>query len=138
MSVPELPSNFSYQEEMFKYYLEDLYPTKSQDGVQIMLNCLLGKHRQQYPITTPEHAQNFHISNMSVPELPPNISSLEEMSQTSLERFSAKIERLETKILSTCAPLQISKLPTKPKEVLGYREPIKWDHVFSSNDVEEE
>ena len=46
ISVPELLSNFSSQEDTFKAYLEDLYHTKSQEGIQFMLNYLLGKHRR--------------------------------------------------------------------------------------------
>ena len=41
MSVLELPLKLSYKEEMFKDYLEDLVPTKSQEGILIMLNYLL-------------------------------------------------------------------------------------------------
>ena len=49
MSFPELPSNFSSQEEILRGYLEYLYPTKSQDGIQIMLNYLIRTRRQQDP-----------------------------------------------------------------------------------------
>ena len=84
MSFPELPSNFSSQEEILRGYLEYLYPTKSQDGIQIMLNYLIRTRRQQDPFFTLAHAQNFHISNMSVPKLPSNISFPEETYQNSL------------------------------------------------------
>ena len=123
---------------IFKAYLENLYPTKSQEGIQIMINYLLVTRRRQESINTPQNAQNFHIYKISVPELPSNISSPEEASQISLGRFSSIIEIIETMLLSTCASLQISKIPTQPKTVSGSFDPIKWDHVVSSDDVEED
>ena len=52
--------------------------------------------------------------------------------------FSAVINRLETILRYPCAPLQIAKLTAQPKSVSGSCYPIKWDHVVSSNDVEED
>ena len=46
------------------------------------------------------------------------------------------IERLETMIIYTRVPLQISKLQTQPKSVSGSRDPINQDHVFIGDDVE--
>ena len=40
-------------------------------------------------------------------------------------------------LLYTHEPRQISKLQTQPKEVYVSREPIKWEYVFRSDDVEE-
>ena len=71
-----------------------------------MLNVLLSKRRQQEPIVTTAHAQNFKIFNMSVPELLSNISLLEETSKTYLDWFSGAIDRLETMRNSTCIQLQ--------------------------------
>ena len=86
ISVPELLSGFSSQEDMFKSYRSGLYPTKSQEVIKIILNCLISTRHRQDPISTPAHAQNFHISNMSVPKIPSNISYSEETSQPSIER----------------------------------------------------
>ena len=47
---------------MFKDYLEDLYPTKSQEGIQIIFYYLLVTRRWQDPIATLAYVQNFHIS----------------------------------------------------------------------------
>ena len=102
-----------------------------------MLNNLLGTHCLQEPIATLEHAQNFHIYKILVPKLPPNISSPGETSQTSLERFSTGIDRLETVLPSPSATLQISKLPTQPKAFSASLDPIKWYHDFSRSDVKE-
>ena len=100
-----------------------------------MLNHLLGTHCLQEPIATLAHAQNFHISNILVPKLSPYISSPEETSQTSLERFYAVIDILENILPYPSEPLQISKLPTQPKTFSVSRYPIKWDHVVSRNYV---
>ena len=137
MSVLEIPSKLSPEEDMFKAYLENLYTTKLQEGIQIMLNYLLGTRHWQDTTATPEHAQNFHISNMSAPELPSKISSPEEIYQTSLMRFYAIIGRLETMLIYPRAPLQISNIPKQPKEIYGYHYPINWYHVVRINDVEQ-
>ena len=73
MSFPELLYNISSQEETFIASIETIYPTKSQKSIQTMLNYLVSKFFRQYPFITIEHAQNLHISKMSVPELPSNI-----------------------------------------------------------------
>ena len=60
------------------------------------------------------------------------------MSQTSLERFCVRIDRLEAMLLSTRVPLQISNLQTQPKAVYGSCDPIKWYHFVISDDVKED
>ena len=59
------------------------------------------------------------------------------MSKTSLERFYAAIDRLETMLLFLHTQLQIPDLPTQPKVVSSSHNPIKWDHVVSSDDIKE-
>ena len=102
-----------------------------------MINYLLGTHRRQEPIVMPEQVQNFHITKTSVPKLPSNISSPEDTSQTSLERFSVVIERPENTLLYTRASLQLSKVQTQHKDSPDSLDPIKWSHVVRSDDVDE-
>ena len=83
------------------------------------------------------HIKNCKISNISIPELPSKSSSQYNIPQMSLERLYSVIERLETIIISKGVILQMSKLQTQPKSVSGYRDPKNWDHVVSSDDVEE-
>ena len=80
ISIPEIFSSLSSEENMFTAYIENLYLTKSQEGIQIMLYSLLGKSRQQESIIIMAKIQNFYISKMSVPEIQTNISSQEEIS----------------------------------------------------------
>ena len=44
-------------------------------------------------------------------------------------------DRLETMLLYTCAPLQISRILTKPKAESSSCDPIKWYPVVIGDDV---
>ena len=75
-----------------------------------MINSLLSTHRRKYPISTLTHAKNVHSSNISVPEIPSNITSSEETYITSIEKLYAVINILETMIFCPRAQLQMSKI----------------------------
>ena len=91
-----------------------------------MFKYLLGTHHGQDPITTPAHAQNFHIFKMLVPKLQPNISSSEDISQTSTERLYSVNEIPETVPFSSSETLKYIKLQSQHKSVSGSCDLIKW------------
>ena len=55
MTVQELPSNFSLKEDIFTAYIQNLYPTKSQEGIQIWLDTLRVTSHQQWTIIMTAH-----------------------------------------------------------------------------------
>ena len=67
-----------------------------------MLNDLVIKFRQHKTIVTTTHTQNFHISKMSVPELPSNISLPEEKFQDSLKILFILIEEIHSELTNVC------------------------------------
>ena len=96
-----------------------------------MLDYLLGTHHKQEPIAKSAHAQNFHISKMSVSKNPSNISSPEDTYQTFPERLYDVIQIPESMLLYPNRALKCLKLQTKPKGRSGYSDIIKCDHIVS-------
>ena len=70
MTVLKLPYNLYSKIYMFTAYINNLYTTNLQEGIQTCLDNLFGTSHQQEPIVTTAHTQIFHISNMSVPKHP--------------------------------------------------------------------
>ena len=65
---------------MFTAYMNNSYTTKSQYGIQILIDTLLGIICLEELIVMMAHTQHVNISNMPVPNHSTNISSPEDMS----------------------------------------------------------